>query len=252
MVALTPWRVVIVTGAGPCYGLSQPDGAVSQFALKLAAYPRHKARLRAYLQDGGMMYKGSMALVVSLVWLAACGGAQPREEEEQVVEGPAPDAPAILGVDGVACVGELDEVPEGLSEIEDAALMGQALAASEKGGVCTAEVFVAQQTVRVYRVWDSSKDYSKLGRWWAFERPEGPREEYREDYAICPTWSALDRLVACDLKVGAKVVIGTTQSAKCDDGSILEKTDAIQVYIPNDTRINEVHVENCAEEGAWP
>lgn len=157
-----------------------------------------------------------------------------------------------LGIDGEACVGSIQEPIAGLAETANAVLQSQAQLASGKGGTCTAKVFAVTAPVVLYRVFDSSKPYSKLGSWWSLSRPAGSREEYRADYGICPEWSNLDRLVACELRPGSEVVVGTTQSATCADGSVLPKTKETQVFVANDGKIGIYHVGACSEESVWP
>lgn len=164
------------------------------------------------------------------------------------VEGPAP-----VGLDGMACVGRVgkplpdaDAVPAS----DDLALK-EAQAVSGKGGICAGKVFIAQRDVRVYRVWDASRSSPEFGRWWALDKPVGPRETYRQEVAICAAWSALDRLISCDIKTGSVLVIGTTQSVDCADGPI-PKSAAKQVYLHNELPPGPLLVENCRDEGVWP
>lgn len=180
-----------------------------------------------------------VTLTVVSIALAGCGGLARH------------DGAVVVGIDGLACVGELQSPPAGVVETVAPALLDQAQAASEKGGICAGKVFSVQRGVRVYRVWDSSKGYSRIGRWWSLNRPNESREAYRLNYAICPSWSALDHLVSCDVVPGSLIVIGTTQSAACEDG-VHPKTPMNQVYLPNNPGQNQVLVENCRDEGAWP
>lgn len=174
--------------------------------------------------------------VVALVVLSACS-TLPQHE---------------AGIDGVACVGMVGAMPVGLAAASNDELMKQARLATDKGGVCTARVLVAQQPVKVYRVYDSSRSYSQFGRWWALSKPTGSRDVYRADYGICPTWSGLDHLVSCTLKPNTQIVVGTTQSVDCGDAAhtVYPKTANLQVYVPN--AANDVRVENCQDEGVWP
>lgn len=192
---------------------------------------------------------------ISMLWLSVAGMAACTtgavEEDKQPVEQPQADE-AWEGEDGVACVGEPPEQVAGMSVVEDEALLAEAEAETDKGGLCAGEVMVAGEGVRVWRVWDGSKDYTRLGRWWSLERPAGPRDAYRAEYAICPSWSALDQLVSCTVTPGSKLVVGTTQSAACEDGTTLPKTASLQVFIPNDGRANVFFVQDCQDEGAWP
>ncbi len=180
-----------------------------------------------------------ITLTVVSIALAGCGGLARHESD------------VAKGIDGLACVGELPIPPAGVIAAVAPSLLDQARAASEKGGICTGKVFSVQRSVRVYRVWDSSKGHSRIGRWWSLDRPEGSRETYRQTYAICPSWSALDHLVSCDVVAGSLVVIGTTQSAACEDG-VHPKTSMSQVYIPNNPAQGQLFVEDCRDEGAWP
>ena len=56
---------------------------------------------------------------------------------------------------------------------------------------------------------------------------------YRNDYEICPSWSPLDRLSVATLKEGSVVVVGTGQSATCDQYLHYEQSDHVQIFIPN-------------------
>ena len=86
---------------------------------------------------------------------------------------------------------------------------------------------------------------------WSFNRPAGPKDAYRAAYGICKEWSNLDRLISCQLKPGAEIVLGTMQSADCQDVSY-KKTADIQVFIHNAQRAGDLYVENCQDEGEWP
>lgn len=164
----------------------------------------------------------------------------------------AQQAQPALGIDGVACVGQAPSSMSGMQPIQDAALVAKAQMKTGAGGVCTAQAFKAEVPVKVFRVFDGTKPWSAMGGWWALTRPQGPRDAYRELNAICPSWSALDELVSCDVKPGSALVLGTTQSVECPDGKTYPKTAEIQVYMPNDTRNNQLYVENCTKLGAWP
>jgi hypothetical protein len=180
-----------------------------------------------------------LASIVLLFGLSGCGGLSPVLRK------------APLGVDGVRCVGRVATPSFAAQEVSDDALLAEALGASGKGGVCAGKVFIVQEELRVYRIWDSSRAYSVYGRWWSLTRPEGSREAYRADYAICPSWSALDRLTSCTIKPGTSIVIGPTQSAACDTGAY-PKSAYNQVYIRNDAAKAQLLVTDCRDEGLWP
>jgi len=175
-----------------------------------------------------------------MIALSACSTVQ--------TSSPSPE----VGIDGAACVGRTIQSAPGLAETSNEALVRQARLATDKGGVCAARVFAVTEPTVLYRVFDSADRYSKFGRWWSLSRPSGTREEYRAAYAICPEWSNLDRVVSCEVKPGSVIVIGTTQSAACKDGTMYSKTENSQVYVPNDSRIGINHVGACSEEMVWP
>lgn len=165
---------------------------------------------------------------------------------------PSGNPPGNTGIDGAACVGTPPTSAPGLVEIANPALLVQARLATGKGGECAAKVFSVTAPLVVYRVFDSNKPQSKLGRWWSLRRPSGPRDGYRSAYAICPEWSKLDRLIACEVRPGTEIVVGTTQSATCKDGRTYPKTADYQAFIPNDGRAGISHVGACSEETRWP
>ena len=158
----------------------------------------------------------------------------------------------IAGIDGKACIGTIMAPPAGLVETDDAELLKTAQGESGQGKLCAGKVFVAEKPVTVYRVWDSSRAYTAYGSWWSLSDPQGPRDNYRKEEDICPEWSALDRMSACSLKVGAKVVIGPGQSVNCNNSLSYPPSAANQVYIPNDSRNDRVYVENCSAGSEWP
>lgn len=156
------------------------------------------------------------------------------------------------GIDGVPCVGSVATFVEGLSEAGNASLLAKAQMPTGKGGVCSAKVFSATAPVVLYRVFDASKPYTKFGGWWSLKRPGNSKPDYRAANAICPEWSNLDRLVSCEVRPGTQIVLGTTQSAECADGSIYSKTAENQVFVANDGRAGIIHVGACSEEANWP
>jgi len=164
---------------------------------------------------------------------------------------PSPSEIKHQGIDGIACVGSIMAPPAGMLEANDQKLLRQALGASGEGKLCAGKVFVAEKPVTVYRVWNSDKTYTAYGRWWSFSLPVGPKAKYRRDNDICPSWSSLDRMSACTLKVGTKIVVGPGQSAKCKKMTYA-KSPTNQVFVPNDSRKHRILVENCSADAAWP
>ncbi len=186
-------------------------------------------------------------LLSAVIVLTACSTVV-----QQTAQTAQTEPPVQRGDDGVACVGVVPTAVNGLMSSQDTSLQAQAKNVTDKGGVCAAQSFVATTPVTVYRVYDSSRAWTAYGSWWSLTRPVGPRDEYRAKNAICKEWSSLDRLIACQVKPQSELVLGTTQSATCADGSTYPKTADIQVYLPNDSRQNKLFVENCKEEGIWP
>ncbi len=76
--------------------------------------------------------------------------------------------------------------------------------------------------------------------------PAGGRPEYRHAYAVCEAWNALDRAVTCTLPAGARVVIGTGQSAVCAEGTY-DRSAWPQVYVPPDPRTGTTALVDCRE-----
>ena len=156
------------------------------------------------------------------------------------------------GMDGVTCVGSIGTSVEGLSEAGNPSLLAKAQMQTGKGGVCSAKVFSATAPVVLYRVFDASRPYTKFGGWWSLKRPGNSKLMYRAANAICPEWSNLDRLVSCEVRPGTQIVLGTTQSAECADGSTYSKTSETQVFVSNDSKAGIIHVGACSEEADWP
>lgn len=150
------------------------------------------------------------------------------------------------------CVGTIQAPAPGLEATSDPELLKSALGEPNKGQLCMGQVFVATAPVTVYRVWDQAKSYTLYGRWWSFNLPQGPTEQYREENAICPGWSVLNQMSSCTLKVGSKIVVGPGQSADCGEGLVYPQSAVNQVYINNDSRNNVLWVENCDAGSNWP
>ena len=159
--------------------------------------------------------------------------------------------PGQLGIDGIACVGEIKKPPAGLTQSKDEELLSKALGASGDGKLCTGSVYLAEQSITVYRVWNSAKSYSVYGGWWSFDQPRGPKHKYRKDNEICPSWSELDRMTSCTIIIGTKIVVGPGQSATCKDFTY-PRSAVNQVYIPNDSLNNVILIENCTASVSWP
>lgn len=154
-----------------------------------------------------------------------------------------------VGIDGIPCVGFVPN-PPGMRVVNDPALQQATQGFSNKGGLCAARVFEVTQPVMIYRVWDSRYTYTQFGKWWGMDLPTQTRDAYRADYAICPEWSALDRATACVLKVGSRIVLGTTQSAACTSLTY-PKTAWIQVYMNPAAGVASA-MDSCTQGEPWP
>lgn len=183
----------------------------------------------------------SRAIGVVLV-LVACGG--------RGAQAPAPViGPAAVGP---ACTGTIGAAPAGLAHVQDPDLLAQAVGEPGAGKLCLGAVYEVTAPVTVYRLWTADKAYTQIGGWWSFEEPTGTVEDYREANAICPEWNDLDRVSRCQVKIGAHLVVGPGQSATCDGGTGYAQSAVNQVFIPNDTRIDQVFVEDCTPGEPWP
>lgn len=117
--------------------------------------------------------------------------------------------------------------------VTDDALLTKALGQVDKGGLCTGQVYQAKAdaNVMLFRAWNSTNPNSKLGKWWAFGKPEGKTADYRKDYVICYEWTPLDMLAQCRVKAGTKIVVGPGQSMQCSQYLTYPASARQQVYI---------------------
>jgi hypothetical protein len=64
---------------------------------------------------------------------------------------------------------------------------------------------------------------------------------------------AIDPMPSCTVEVGARIVVGPGQSAACDGGTAYAQSAAVnQVFIANDSRKDQVFVEDCTDGEPWP
>ncbi|RDU98980.1 hypothetical protein [Trinickia dinghuensis] len=190
-------------------------------------------------------------LTIAALALGACA---PLASQQQTATPSLPQA-GSQALTQTHCAGAILP-PYGLTPISDPALVAKAQQPPTKGGLCMGEAFQTTQPLTVYRVWDSSKPLGQYGSWWSFNPPAGPRDAYRVQNEICPSWSKLDRVTQCRLKVGSEIVIGPGQSAQCgaqDNNASYPTSAAIQVYVPNDTSSpSKEFVSDCIAATAWP
>lgn len=152
----------------------------------------------------------------------------------------------LKDVEGLACEGIVQPV-NGLREISDAAVVDSARAPAGQGKLCDGKAYLVQGKITVYRVWDSSRPWSEFGTWWSFDQPTLSRDDYRKRYAICPSWSRLDRVTVCTVQRDSKVVVGPGQSVTCDPDPPFPKSAATQVFMDG----LSVRLQACAS-AQWP
>lgn len=184
------------------------------------------------------------ALLPAATILAGCASLQNPPDT-------ANPAPQIIAS---ACHGDI-AVPYGLTEVTDPGLLDKAVQPPGKGGLCKAKVFKVDQPLAVYRVWDATYAKSEFGRWWSFTPPAGPVDTYRAANAICPAWSALNRVTQCRLQAGSTIVIGPGQSAQCPGGEAYSQSPINQVYVPDaagGASGSKPAVGDCLEYAKWP
>lgn len=158
----------------------------------------------------------------------------PENEAEAEIVPVATSAPAATD----ECTGDTElpiEFRRKFTAVSDPELLAQSIGDANEGKLCQGKVYVANKNAQVllFRAWNSTNETSELGNWWALKSPRGQISQYRSDYQICYQWSPLDKLTLCSLKAGAKVVIGTGQSATCSEYLNYPTSAKKQVYIAN-------------------
>jgi hypothetical protein len=134
------------------------------------------------------------------------------------------------------CAGPVAPPPRGLVATGER-VPGFAQSWASYGGLCDGQVFVAQEPVRLYRIFTASYESytphraAPLGPYWTLRPPTGSASEFRTTYEVCAEWNDLDSLNDCTLDVGAKVVMGPGQSVTCSDGTAYAASAANQVLV---------------------
>ena len=151
-----------------------------------------------------------------------------------------------LATEQLACIGSTD-LPSHLADrfvaIDDNALLAEAIGEPLQGKLCQGQVYQSTAEVTLYRAFNSTNPHSRLGQWWAYDRPSGLTAQYRKDFEICYQWSPLDKLVQCQLQAGSKVVIGNGQSAQCSQYLTYPVSKKQQVFLADAANA----VVNCEE-----
>ena len=118
-----------------------------------------------------------------------------------------------------------------------------------KGGISDAIVVQLAKDLTVYRMWngpatkeDETPETNLYGRWWAYDRPQGTVDDYRQHYEVCKSWNKLTHVATCHLSPGSVIAIGPGQSVTpptCGDADNKESYPADaqhwQVYV-NDAK----------------
>lgn len=141
----------------------------------------------------------------------------------------------VLNSDCIGTTSLPDELAGKFKPVTDDELLTRSYGKPGAGRLCEGAVYELKQDADflVYRAWNSTNPKSHYGNWWAYTKPVGKISEYRRDYEICYKWSPLDKLTRCTLKKGAKVVIGTGQSAVCSEYLTYPVSETQQIYIEN-------------------
>lgn len=195
----------------------------------------------------------SLTATTAVLSLSACMVVVVPPEHNQTEKSAMPSSSAP--VPAAACIGENRlpaQVAGSFVEVQDAALLAQAVQPPTKGGLCQAKVYQSTAPVMIYRAWNSTNPGSRIGSWWAFEKASGSVSQYRRDYEICTQYSPLDRLAQCKLKTGSLIVVGTGQSAQCDQYLTYPASASRQIYMPKEAANSAVN--NCEDfdaEFAW-
>lgn len=129
---------------------------------------------------------------------------------------------------------------------QDKAVMAimEAVNDEEEGGV-REDAFAVYKTldaIQVYRAWhwnetSDKPDFAELGAWWSWTVPVGDMALYRKENAICPGWNGIDRMTSAYIPPGTLIICGMTQSAKCSQFMYYDKSDNVQIYVPDSRRV---------------
>lgn len=178
------------------------------------------------------------------ILILSCSGCVLLEKKDPIapVIDPAdavvPLAPVATPISAAECAGDMElpvEFSRKFTAVSDPELLAESIGAPSQGKLCQGQVYVAKQNTQImlFRAWNGTNPASKFGDWWALKSPRGQVAQYRSDYQICYQWTPMDKMTLCSLKAGAKVVIGTGQSASCSQFLDYPSSDKKQVYLAN-------------------
>ncbi len=118
-----------------------------------------------------------------------------------------------------------------------------------EGGLCHAQRYTLEKPTTLSRVFSSKHPDRRIDGAWTVEPPEGTRAQLRRDLGICESFSALDRLITCELPVGTSVVIGLGQSIVCASDERYPQSSIPQIWIVDADTV--ARAARCRED-AWP
>lgn len=194
--------------------------------------------------------KASLFVSCSLVGvlLVACGGASlppAAPLPDSAPKGPSGPSGSLPAEGG--CIGTIPAMPE-LELASDVPIAEKSVGKPGDGRLCEARAYRVKTTMTVHRIWDGGKPESRIGRWWALQKPSGSRDDYRRAYAICPEWSEANRSVTCKVRAGSTVMLGIGQSAKCAGGIEYPVAPTVQMFVPDPASA----MEGCSEGQPFP
>lgn len=199
--------------------------------------------------------KPSLPALLLCGLLGACAIAPPQPTDTSAAAGAAPATTGPQTADGNACLGSTDLPPalaDAFEAVDDPTLLASSLGAPGAGALCQGKVYRSKATSKItlYRSWNSTNPNSRIGNWWAFDRPEGSVADYRSENEICYQWSPLDMLVTCTLLPGVSLVVGNGQSATCSQYLSYPVSASQQVYIDH-PQAAVADCETAAGDFSW-
>lgn len=96
-----------------------------------------------------------------------------------------------------------------------------------QGGFKGAEIVKFTEERSVYRIYGGENKAQQCGYWWNLEPPVGNVSTYFQEFAVCPEWNDATDMIKCTVPVGYAAVVGSGQSADCDDNSTLAPDESI-------------------------
>ena len=102
------------------------------------------------------------------------------------------------------------------------------------GALVDGKAWKVKNKLKLYRVYNKSNPYSKMGNWWLFKNPYNKmtQEQFRKKFVVCAEWSPLDAIVQANIQPGAIVFLGNGQSGACKTKQRPQSNEQ-QVYVLN-------------------